>query len=185
MIQDNLKEILPGFFCLHEQKILPSRKLGLLVHPLGYDDSNNPGYTGRIDQLVKNYEGPLLIGAIESELPEYIFWLKNLNPKGPRIIYFTYHGAGMPDIGKYPSNSIDDFLTNLSGLFNPSHIKIGGAELIVKEDGTYNGCVSGADCILRYMGGFSTSFWIDYCWIKDKVLPLKEKLFNIRDISFA
>ena len=154
-----------GFLILPETDIsnLITEELIVLAHPFHskayVNDKKNPKYENKRDQLVRSCKSPILIGFEDARLPISTRWLQRLQPQGPRIIYLTDYGNPMPT---QPSEK--DFVERVKTTFNPSKIRLGGAELYLQKDGELakRGCVNST---YRFLSPH-LAVTIDrrYCW---------------------
>jgi hypothetical protein len=129
-------------------------------HPAAYvNNKDNPAYENRRDELARSCISPILIGVEDMRLPVSTKWLEELRPVGPRIIYKTDYVNSRPT---QPSEH--DFVERVKTTFNPSKIRLGGAELYIKDDGKLanGGCVNGTYRLLS--PHFEVTLDRGYCW---------------------
>jgi len=170
--QGQLVRLKGGLLALPGFNDFKCSQLGVLIHPYNQfvyeNDSDNPHYEERRDDLVKNYPQPLLLGLegideINEEITLYwsLEWLESLNPQGPRIIYITDSANPLPI---FPL----DWEGLSLALFENTHSSeafIGGAELHRKGEtiSPHLGCVNQA---YFNLAKYFSKIRIDeeYCW---------------------
>ena len=119
----------------------PVEELVILIHPHNpevYIDNNlNPNFKRTINHLVKDLQGPILLGFEHVRLPLTEQWLSELCPKGKRFVYLT------PCSDPYPKDfNLRDFAGVIKAIFNPKMIRVGGAELHGCPEHGRVGCVN-------------------------------------------
>ncbi|MGV8086915.1 MAG: hypothetical protein ACP5N1_04750 [Candidatus Woesearchaeota archaeon] len=159
ILLENKLMILPGTDisnCVTEELIM-------LIHPFlpkcYVSNKKNPNYEQRITELVRNYKSPILIGFDYTLLSASTSWLQNFNPEGPRIIYQTHFASSSPN-----QLTEEDLIENIRYTFNPSKIKLCGAELWLEDNGNLSkpGCVNYMYRLLN--PHFTVNLDKEYCW---------------------
>jgi len=160
--QAELKRMRRGLLTLPGTKVKATTKwnldeLFLLVHPYAKEvyvsDEKNPEYESRRDSLVTGCDVPILLAIQDIRLPIYTAWLKGLNPRCPRVICLT-------DYPIKPSSA--DLVYIIKDIFNPSSIRLGGAELHEGLERSLWGCVNHTYKLLK--DSFPTTVDERYCW---------------------
>ncbi len=139
-------------------------ELFLFIHPFNsqiyLNDEKNPNYTNRRDNLIRNYELPILIGFEHIRLPISADWLQGLQPQGARIIYQTDYFNPRPILPRK-----EDFINKLRDLFNPSSIRLGGAVLRLNKNGEPDGERGCVNDVYRFLSPyFKVRIDREYCW---------------------